>query len=89
MTRKKKDATSFNLRLPRKLLERIGQATEHSMRSLNSEMVWRLEQTFSERWERFVRDEETTIEQITNMVVNEPRMMEVIKRVAKEQYERR
>jgi hypothetical protein len=56
MARKVADDTIVNLRLrlPEALRRQLVAEAEAAKRSLNSEILWRLGQTFSERWQKFI-----------------------------------
>jgi hypothetical protein len=56
MARKRRlDAViSFKLRMPEALRQKIEAEAGKANRSMNSEILWRLGQTFEEKWQRFI-----------------------------------
>jgi Arc-like DNA binding domain len=56
MVRKKRldEVISFKLRMPEGLRQKIEAEAEKSERSMNSEILWRLGQTFGDEWQRFI-----------------------------------
>ena len=55
MARKKDtDVVNLRLRLPEALRKQLDGAAEKSNRSLNSEILWRLGQTFGKEWLEFI-----------------------------------
>ena len=54
MARKDTDVVNLRLRLPEGLRKQLDVAAEKSKRSLNSEILWRLGQTFGKEWMEFV-----------------------------------
>jgi hypothetical protein len=71
--RKDTDVVNLRLRLPEALRKQLDGAAEKSNRSLNSEILWRLGQTFGKEWMEFVgemeqqeRDDKETIDRLMN-----------------------
>jgi Arc-like DNA binding domain len=56
--RKDTDVVNLRLRLPEALRKQLDVAAEKSDRSLNSEILWRLGQTFGKEWMEFVGEME-------------------------------
>jgi Mg2+ and Co2+ transporter CorA len=54
MARKPGDVVNLRLRLPEALRRRLAHEADASNRSLNSEILWRLGQTFDEKWQQFI-----------------------------------
>lgn len=54
MARKATDLVNLTLRLPEALRQRLASEAEKASRSLNSEILWRLGQTFSDQWQGFI-----------------------------------
>lgn len=56
MARKRKptDTVALQVRMPEALRQELAIAAEKANRSLNSEVLYRLGQTFSEEWQRFI-----------------------------------
>ncbi len=56
MARKRKpaDTVALQVRMPEALRQRLAAEAEKANRSLNSEVLWRLGQTFGEEWLRFI-----------------------------------
>jgi hypothetical protein len=58
MARKPTTIVSLRLRLPEALRATLASEAEKAARSLNSEILWRLGQTLSEEWRRFIAGQE-------------------------------
>jgi len=56
MARKRKptETVALQVRMPEALRQRLATEAEKANRSLNSEVLWRLGQTFGEEWQRFI-----------------------------------
>lgn len=56
MAKKKRadEVISFKLRMPEALRQKIEAEAEKAERSMNSEILYRLGQTFGEEWQRFI-----------------------------------
>lgn len=54
MARKATDTINLRLRMPEALRKTLVGEAEKANRSLNSEILWRLGQTFGEQWQRFI-----------------------------------
>ena len=52
--RKDTDVVNLRLRLPEALRKQLGVEAEKANRSLNSEILWRLGQTFGKEWLEFI-----------------------------------
>jgi hypothetical protein len=48
------EVVSFKLRMPEGLRQKIEAEATKAERSMNSEILWRLGQTFGEEWQRFI-----------------------------------
>jgi len=74
MARKKDtDVVNLRLRLPEALRKQLDGAAEKFNRSLNSEILWRLGQTFGEKWLEFIgeieeqeRDDQERVDRFLN-----------------------
>jgi Arc-like DNA binding domain len=71
MARKPTDTANLRLRLPEGLRKKLANEAEGNNRSLNSEILWRLGQTLSEEWQRFIagmekreKDEQERVDQL-------------------------
>jgi hypothetical protein len=83
MSKKKRvdQVISFKLRMPEGLRQQLETVAREAGRSMNSEILWRLGQTFGEEWQRFIagmeeiqRDRDELIER----VASSPAMKELI-----------
>lgn len=60
--RKPTDIVPLQLRLPEAMRKQIAADAERNQRSLNSEIVWRLDQTMDGRWTEYVANMERQAE---------------------------
>jgi hypothetical protein len=67
----RKSTAHLRLRLPAELRKAIAVEAEKANRSLNAEILWRLGQTLSEEWQRFIagmekieKDEQERVDQL-------------------------
>ena len=86
MARKRKptDAVALQVRMPEALRQRLATEAEKANRSLNSEVLWRLGQTFGEEWQRFiagVEDRERRDQENLERIRLDPRMQELIAKI--------
>ena len=86
MARKRKptDAVALQVRMPEVLRQRLATEAEKANRSLNSEVLWRLGQTFGEEWQRFtagVEDRERRDQENLERIRQDPRMQELIAKI--------
>jgi hypothetical protein len=83
MARKKDlaEIISFKLRMPEGLRQQIEADAEKANRSMNSEILWRLGQTFSEPWQRFIagmeRQEKDT-QEFRERLLQDPKFVEFV-----------
>jgi hypothetical protein len=54
MPKQPADLISFKLRMPEALRAQIENAAEDANRSMNSEILWRLGQSFAPEWQAFI-----------------------------------
>jgi hypothetical protein len=83
--RKDTDVVNLRLRLPEALRKQLDLAAEKSNRSLNSEILWRLGQTFGKEWMEFVgemeqqeRDDQERLERFMNNPEARARLSKII-----------
>jgi hypothetical protein len=84
MARKVADDAVVNLRfrLPELLRRQLVAEAERSKRSLNSEILWRLGQTFSEPWQRFIAgiaEQEDREREIVERLMESPRLRQTLR----------
>ena len=87
--RKDTDVVNLRLRLPEALRKQLDVAAEKSNRSLNSEILWRLGQTFGKEWMEFVgemeqreRDDKETLDRL----MNNPQLRQTLWKIVGEQF---
>jgi hypothetical protein len=83
MPRKRKphETVNLRLRLTEELREMLTAEAEKANRSLNSEILWRLGQTFGEEWKRFVaemEDHERREREWVERMRKDPRLQEAL-----------
>ena len=83
MARKRKpaDTVALQVRMPEALRQRLAVEAEKANRSLNSEVLWRLGQTFGEEWQRFIAGVETRekkAQEIRDQVLQDPELQKVL-----------
>jgi hypothetical protein len=84
MARKATDTVNLRLRMPDALHRELVTAAEKAQRSLNSEILWRVGQTFGEEWQRFIAGQEERQrreEEDFERVMQNPKMQATLKRV--------
>jgi Arc-like DNA binding domain len=84
MARKPSETVNLRVRLPESLRRTLANEAEKANRSLNAEILWRLGQTLSEDWQRFivgleVREREE--EELRERIMQNPEMQETLKRL--------
>jgi hypothetical protein len=84
MARPRKDTATVNLRLrlPEALRAKLSAEADRAERSLNSEILWRLGQTFSEEWQRFIagmEEIERNEQEIRDRALQDPKLQEAIR----------
>lgn len=75
------DTVNLRLRLPEALRQKLEAEAEEAGRSMNSEILWRLGQTFSEQWQRFiagVEERERKAEEIGKRLAESPEVQKII-----------
>jgi hypothetical protein len=83
-TRKPTDTVNLRLRLPEALRVKLTSEADHNKRSLNSEILYRLDQTFGEEFLRFVthqEEQERSEQERFERIRQDPRMQEVIAKI--------
>jgi hypothetical protein len=85
MARKKRldEVISFKLRMPEGLRQKIEAEANKANRSMNSEILWRLGQTFGEQWQRFVagvEEKEKEREERVDQMMQDPHFRELLDR---------
>jgi Arc-like DNA binding domain len=89
MARKAKYRTelvNLRLRMPEGLRQDLADAAEKANRSLNSEILWRLGQTFGEEWQRFVagmEEKERSLQEWGKRVREDPEFEDSMLRLIK------
>lgn len=88
MARKRKptDTVALQVRMPEALRHELEVAAQKANRSLNSEVLWRLGQTFGEEWQRFAakaEEKERTLKEWGEQVMADPEFEDGILRVMK------
>jgi hypothetical protein len=92
MARKRKptETVALQVRMPEALRQRLATEAEKANRSLNSEVLWRLGQTFGEEWQRFIagveereRGEEEHRKKMVEQLLQDPEFMAMIDRLGK------
>lgn len=82
MAKRRLDQTvSFKLRMPEALRQKLEGEAEEAGRSINSEILWRLGQTFSEQWQRFiagVEEREKKAEEVLERLAQSPEVQKII-----------
>jgi hypothetical protein len=82
--RRDDEVVSFKLRLPEGLRRQLEAEAQKSKRSINSEILWRLGQTFGEEWRRFitgVEELERTEQERMDRLMQDPKVQESLKRI--------
>jgi hypothetical protein len=96
MARKRKptDTVALQVRMPEALRQRLATEAEKANRSLNSEVLWRLGQTFGEEWQRFIagvekreRTEQEFRQKMVEQLLQDPEFVARIDRLGKEERE--
>jgi hypothetical protein len=85
MARKRRldDTVNLRLRLPEALRQRLDAEAEKANRSLNSEILWRLGQTFGEEWQRFiagVEEREKREKELREQLYQDPTFIDFVDR---------
>ena len=88
MAKKKRadEVISFKLRMPEALRQKIEAEAEKAERSMNSEILYRLGQTFGEEWQRFingVEEREKSEEEWRQRMLQDPKVQKGIWEVIK------
>jgi translation initiation factor 2 alpha subunit (eIF-2alpha) len=80
---------NLRLRLPEGLRKQLDVAAEKSNRSLNSEILWRLGQTFGKEWLEFIGEieqQERNEKEVLDRLMNNPRLKETLWTLVEEQF---
>ena len=83
MARKATDTVNLRLRMPSALHGELTSAAEKAHRSLNSEILWRVGQTFGEEWQRFIAGQEELErqkEENLERIMQDPKVQQSLKR---------
>jgi hypothetical protein len=86
------DTVNLRLRMPEGLRKALTAEAEKAQRSLNSEILWRLGQTFGEQWQRFiagVEEKEKEAEELRAQVAQSPEFQKIVRDIIAERRERR
>jgi translation initiation factor 2 alpha subunit (eIF-2alpha) len=87
--RKETEMVNLRLRLPEGLRKQLDVAAEKSNRSLNSEILWRLGQTFGKEWLEFIGEieqQERNEKEVLDRLMNNPRLKETLWTLVEEQF---
>src|SRR6516225_5248202 len=87
--RKDTDVVNLRLRLPEALRKQLDVAAEKSNRSLNSEILWRLGQTFGDQWLEFIGEieaEEKRDKEVLDRLMKNPRLKETLWAIIEEEH---
>jgi hypothetical protein len=87
--RRPSDLVHLQVRLPEALRQKLNAEAEKAERSLNSEILWRLGQTFSEEWQRFisgVEEKERKEKERFDQFMNDPRQQKAMTRLIEEYF---
>jgi len=79
--RKPSDTIALQVRMPEKLRRHLASEAEKAKRSLNSEILWRLGQTFGEEWQRFIKgveDKEREFQEFNEQLQQDPEFQKFI-----------
>lgn len=84
MARKGTDTVNLRLRMPEALRKTLVAEADKANRSLNSEILWRLGQTFGEQWQRFIagmealeRNEQERLDRL----MQDPKLREAVAKI--------
>jgi len=92
MARKKRldEVISFKLRMPEGLRQKIEAEAANAERSMNSEILYRLGQTFGEEWQRFIsrveereKGEQEHRQKMVEQLLQDPNFVAMIDRLGK------
>ncbi len=75
---------SFKLRMPEGLRQKLEAEADKSERSINSEILWRLGQTFGEEWQRFiagVEEQERSEQERVDELLQNPKVREAARQI--------
>ena len=89
MARKATDLVNLTLRLPEALRQQLASKAENANRSLNSQILWRLGQTFSDQWRGFVagvEEQQRREEEELERIMQSPKMWATLKIVVADLY---
>jgi hypothetical protein len=84
MARRLTDIVAMQVRLPEGLRRQLASAAEANARSLNSEILWRLGQSFGPQEQRLVAGterEEKAVAELRERVINSPEMAEIVNKL--------
>jgi hypothetical protein len=84
MARKRKptDTVALQVRMPEALRQQLATEAEKANRSLNSEVLWRLDQTFGEEFLRFIthqEERERTDQELLEKFTQDPKAQALMK----------
>jgi Arc-like DNA binding domain len=84
MARKGTDTVNLRLRMPEALRQHLATEAEEANRSLNSEILWRLGQTFSKRWQEFIagmEEQERTEQERRDQLMQDPKFQKSLSEI--------
>jgi translation initiation factor 2 alpha subunit (eIF-2alpha) len=84
MARKGTDTVNLRLRMPEALRKTLASEAEKANRSLNSEILWRLGQTFGEQWQRFIagmEEQERTEQERLDRMMQDPKLQKALREI--------
>jgi hypothetical protein len=73
---------NLNVRMPELLRRQLVAEAESAKRSLNSEVLWRLGQTFSPEWQRFIAgiaEEQDRQRDVIDQLLQNPRLQQTLR----------
>jgi hypothetical protein len=87
--RKDTDVVNLRLRLPEGLRKQLDVEAEKANRSLNSEILWRLGQTFGKEWLEFIGEieqQENREQEVLDRLMKNPQLRETLWKIVGEQF---
>jgi hypothetical protein len=82
MPKRRIDQTiSFKLRMPEGLRQKLEAEAAEAKRSMNSEILWRLGQTFGEQWQRFIagiEERERSEQELRDRMMENPALQKIV-----------
>jgi hypothetical protein len=87
MARKPTDTIALQVRMPEAIRRHLASEAEKAQRSLNSEILWRLNQTLSQEWREFIAGQEEAEKRelaLYERLKLNPKFQETVQRIIKE-----